>query len=165
MSNRFSSIFFCLLLSLFFVQSVTAQSSGAEKQKILTVVQTLFDAMAKADSAKAAELFLKNGHTYRVEREEERTVKIRESAHSSFISRIGSWEPGSVVERMWDSQVLAEDGIAMVWAPYDLHVDGEFSHCGVDLFSLIKTEAGWKIADITYSVKQDSCKKKSSEQN
>ena len=42
----------------------------------------------------------------------------------------------------------------MVWLPYDLYVDGEWSHCGVDTFTLVHTEAGWRIASMAWSVGQ-----------
>lgn len=58
---------------------------------------------------------------------------------------------------MWDAQVLLDENIAMAWTYYDLHVDGQFSHCGINLVSLIKTDDGWKISDITYNVKREQC--------
>lgn len=41
--------------------------------------------------------------------------------------------------------------------PYDLHVDGNFSHCGTNLISLVKADDGWKITDITYNVRREEC--------
>jgi hypothetical protein len=46
-----------------------------------------------------------------------------------------------------------------VWAPYDLWVNKKFSHCGVDVFTLIKTNQGWKIASLVYTVEPDACEK------
>lgn len=137
-------ILFCLLIA---TPQAFSQSMD-DKKEVLKVVQTLFDAMNEADSVKAASVFLEDGHAYRVQGLTDKEVTVRESAHKNFLSRIGSWEKGSIVERMWDATVMIEDRIAMVWTPYDLYVNGNFSHCGIDLFSLIKTKKGWKIADI-----------------
>ena len=49
-------------------------------------------------------------------------------------------------ERIWNPEVRVHGLIATVWAPYDFWTDGKFSHCGVDLFDLIKTAEGWKIS-------------------
>lgn len=47
--------------------------------------------------------------------------------------------------------------MAMAWIPYDFHVNGEFSHCGVDIFSLIKIENDWKFISASYTVEKTEC--------
>lgn len=133
------------------VTVATAQDQN-EKNAVLETVQRVFDAMAEADSAKAASVFVDGGHTFRVDEE----GNLALSENSSFTQSIGNFEQ-EVIERMWDAKVLIDDNIAMAWTPYDLHVDGQFSHCGTNLISLIKTGDGWKITDITYNVKKEQC--------
>jgi len=64
-----------------------------------------------------------------------------------------------ITEKMREKDVKVEvhKGIAMFWAPYDLWIDKKFSHCGVDVFTLLKTKEGWKIVTIAYSVEPDGC--------
>lgn len=64
--------------------------------------------------------------------------------------------PGQdIVERGFDPEVRVSGTIAMVWYPYDLYIDGEWSHCGVDVFTLAHTgDAGWRIASLAWSVEQ-----------
>lgn len=59
-----------------------------------------------------------------------------------------------LIERGFDATVLVSGPIAMVWYPYDIYVDGAWSHCGIDIFSLVQTDEGWKIGSIVYSVEQ-----------
>ncbi|MDX1647010.1 MAG: hypothetical protein R3304_07685 [Longimicrobiales bacterium] len=59
-----------------------------------------------------------------------------------------------VVERGFDPEVLLSGPIATVWLPYDLYIDGAWSHCGVDVFTLFRTEEGWRIASVVYSIEQ-----------
>ena len=54
-------------------------------------------------------------------------------------------------ERYWDAAVLTDGNIASVWAPYDFFSNGKFSHCGVDLFYLVKENKEWKIAHFGYT--------------
>ena len=54
-------------------------------------------------------------------------------------------------ERYWDAAVLTDGNIASVWAPYDFFRNGKFSHCGVDLFYLVKESKEWKIAHFGYT--------------
>lgn len=73
-----------------------------------------------------------------------------------FLDAIGSgkkvWK-----ERVWDIVVHEHGSIAVVWAPYDFHNDGVFSHCGYDSFSLIKTSAGWKISYVSDTRETSGC--------
>lgn len=140
---------------VFLLTGLITLSYGQEKDEdkaVLETVQKLFDAMAEADSAKAASLFIDGGHTFRVN--ESGVVNLGEN--SSFMESIENFEQ-VIVERMWNTKVLIDDNIAMVWTPYDLHIDGTFSHCGTNLISLIRNERDWKIADITYNVKRSTC--------
>lgn len=59
--------------------------------------------------------------------------------------------PGDIVERGFDAQVRVSGRIAAVWLPYDLYIDGAWSHCGVDALSLVKDEAEWRIVAMTWS--------------
>ena len=54
-------------------------------------------------------------------------------------------------ERYWDAVVLTDGNIASVWAPYDFFRNGKFSHCGVDLFYLVKENKEWTIAHFGYT--------------
>ena len=58
----------------------------------------------------------------------------------------------SLLERMWSPTVHINGRIAVVWTRYDFHVNGKFTHNGTDCFTLLKTDAGWKIASCVYSV-------------
>jgi hypothetical protein len=61
------------------------------------------------------------------------------------------------LERIWEPVVEVSGRIAMVWAPYDFHMQGSFSHCGIDVLAFLKMEEGWKVTSITYNVVQESC--------
>jgi hypothetical protein len=58
------------------------------------------------------------------------------------------------MERGWDGRVEVSGTLATVWLPYDFYIDGEWSHCGVDLFTMIRTDGEWLIASLTYTVEQ-----------
>jgi hypothetical protein len=61
------------------------------------------------------------------------------------------------LERMSKPKVMLQGSIAVLWAPYDFHRGGKFSHCGIDSVSLAKTEAGWKIAVVSFTVETEGC--------
>jgi hypothetical protein len=61
---------------------------------------------------------------------------------------------GDILERGFDAEVRVSGPIAMVWLPYDLYIDDEWSHCGVDVFSMVHVDDQWKISTMSWSVLQ-----------
>ncbi len=59
-----------------------------------------------------------------------------------------------IIERGFDPEVRIAGTIAMVWLPYDLYADGRWSHCGIDLFTIVRVGRVWRIANLTYTVEQ-----------
>lgn len=59
-----------------------------------------------------------------------------------------------VVERGFNPQAMVNGGVAMVWYPYDLYVNGAWSHCGVDVFTFVKDGPTWRIASMAWSAEQ-----------
>jgi hypothetical protein len=41
--------------------------------------------------------------------------------------------------------------------PYDVYIDGRFSHCGVNNFSMLRSDDGWIIAGVVYSILVEDC--------
>ena len=44
--------------------------------------------------------------------------------------------------------------VGMVWMPYDLYLNGVWSHCGADVFTLVKADGKWSIVSIAWSAEQ-----------
>lgn len=59
-----------------------------------------------------------------------------------------------VVERGFSPEVRISGPIAMVWLPYDIYVNKAWSHCGVDVFTMLRTGTAWRIVNLSYSVEQ-----------
>ncbi len=62
-------------------------------------------------------------------------------------------------EVYWDPTVLVRGNIAVVWAEYSFDLNGKRSHCGIDVFNLLKIEGAWKVTGIQYTVEPDNCPK------
>ena len=60
-------------------------------------------------------------------------------------------------ERIHDVRTEQDQGLASVWARYDLFVDGTLSHCGVDAFHLVRTAEGWRILQIADTRTTEGC--------
>ena len=142
-----------LLVLLFIPSSVQAQSE--EEEAVVAAVQHLFDAMAVRDTLAARAVLLPEGRFYSI-RDTDDGPRVGSSTHREFLDQLST--PGADwLERLWNPTVLIHGRMAVVWAEYDFHRDGAFSHCGVDAFSLFKTADGWKIAGTTYTVEPTGC--------
>jgi hypothetical protein len=150
-------IYFCISLFLLISSSGFAQSAGPKKE-VLRVVQQLFDAMLTQDTLVASQVLMPDGQFYAVQHKGD-SVQVGRRTHGQFIRSLVNKER-VIDERMREKEVVVQihQQLAMVWAPYDLWVNKTFSHCGVDIFTLIQTTKGWKIASLAYTIEPNGCK-------
>ena len=73
-----------------------------------------------------------------------------------FIATLGSTKQ-RLLERMWNPTVFLQGSLAVVRAPYDFHIDGAFSHCGVDVFTLVRSKSEWRVTHVVYTVQRQNC--------
>lgn len=131
---------------------VTAQSQTArndDKKEALAVVDRLWEAMrAKSfDGIKA--LFTPDGHFVAIDkpRDGKGISKTRVFQGDAFAKMISEAKAPEFVERMPQPVVNVYGDLATVSGRYTFHVGDEFSHCGTNTFNLVRTEAGWRIAN------------------
>ena len=126
-----------------------------DRAAVVDMVQAFFDAMTARDADAMKSLLTSDGIIYGYREGPDGLVVMRPT-HESYAD--GLREPGpELIERFWDPTVLLHSRMAAVWTPYDLFVDGEFSHCGIDNFNFLKTDDGWKITGIVFSMERDNC--------
>lgn len=144
----------CISLCILFQVAQLHAQQKPEEKKVLQVAQQFFDALEKQDAAAFQRIFLTDAHNYYVV-EENDSLRVGSQRSLSY-----KFKPGQIIkERMRPAavRVLLDDAVATVWAPYDLWINDRFSHCGVDVFTLIKTAHGWKIASLAYTIERDPC--------
>ncbi|HEY1060688.1 MAG TPA: nuclear transport factor 2 family protein [Daejeonella sp.] len=144
---------FLLILLLTSINSFAQKTQNPEEKEILLKVQQFFDALEKQDTVLFKSTLLTNGQVWAIS-EKENAAKYSMRQFSDFMKTLIN--PARVIqERMLSSEVKIHDRIAMAWVPYSLDISGKFSHCGVDLFTFLKTDEGWKIATAAYTIEQD----------
>lgn len=144
-------LFFCFLL---LISTLSLAQPASEKKEVLQVVGQFFDALEKQDTLAWNNVFLKDARNYFIGL---RNDTLRAGMQDPFNFR---FRKGQIIkERMRDKGVSVQihEKIAMVWAPYDLWVNDTYSHCGVDVFTLLKTSAGWKVASCSFTIEKDGC--------
>ena len=133
-------------------QSATA----VDRAGVLDAIEVFFSSMTAKDVEMAKSVLEPQGRFFSARTARDGTRSVRTFTNQEYLDGLAG---GTAIqrERIWDPQVLVHGDIASVWAPYDFHVDGAFSHCGVDSFDLIRTADGWKITGGVYTVQPEGC--------
>ena len=85
----------------------------------------------------------------------DRNGAVSYTSAEDFAMRIAGIER-HLDERMWDWEVRIDQHLAHLWTKYDLLVDGEFSHCGIDSFDLLLVNGSWKIVHLADTRNRDA---------
>lgn len=145
-----------LVLGLTLSHPLAAQPTPAltPADSVTAVVQEFFRAMQARDSAGLRSTITPDATAWAITSGSNKTPAARPL--SDFPADLVRGDR-RLLERMWTPTVLVHRETAVVWTPYDFHVNGTFSHCGVDAFSLVRGEGRWRIAAITYTVERQGC--------
>ena len=85
--------------------------------------------------------------------------EIRTEKVSGFATQVGKSEKNSLDERFTIKNILIDENMASVWAPYEFYYQGKFSHCGVNNIQMVKEKGFWKINYIIDNRRKENCKK------
>ncbi|HJO02363.1 MAG TPA: nuclear transport factor 2 family protein [Acidobacteriota bacterium] len=139
-----------ILGAVLVVSPASAQQAGSERALVQAVAEAALQAISDEDMIAFTDLMVDDAITVSIA---ERDGEVRYSVRSRAESR-ASKPQTDILERGFDPEISISGPVATVWLPYDLYVDGEWSHCGVDTFTLVRTDAGWRIASMAWSVEQ-----------
>jgi hypothetical protein len=140
-------------IALLLLAGLPAMAADAEEKPVLAAVQTLFDGMASHNPEMVKSVMTPDARAVGVRNDKVGTARSRDELAQAIA---GGTAP--ILERIWEPKVLVRGKIANVWAEYDFHSNGKFTHCGIDTFLLVKTEEGWKIFSLTYTMETEGCK-------
>lgn len=129
---------------------VLGQDTPTERARVLAVADSALLAITQGNMAMLTDLMLPEAMLMPTVT---RDGSVRYSVRSRAEQRASTGYAG-VVERGWGGEVRISGPVAMVWLPYDLYRGGEWSHCGVDVFTLVKHEGVWRIATLVWSSEQ-----------
>jgi hypothetical protein len=141
-----------VLLLLFSACAFLFARPATGENEAIAAVQQLFDAMATHNADGARMLFTAGATLVAVRA----NGAVSTSTSEEFVAHVGAAKEGWL-ERMWNPRVLIHGGLAVVWADYDFHLGGKFSHCGVDSVTLVNISGGWKISGIAYTMETSGC--------
>lgn len=139
-----------LASALLFSPALHAQSTPDERAAVLAVTDSALARISRVDLVGFTDLMLDSAVIFTAaEREGGVMVGFRRRAADR-----AAVVTGTFTERGFRPEVLVSGPMAMVWLPYDFYRNGAWSHCGVDVFTLVKAGGQWRIATLAYTVQQ-----------
>ncbi len=145
----FTFAFSMLLVSLSF-----AQTAEAEVQK---VIESLFDGMRAKNTSQIAGVFSENAIMQTIALTAD-GPQVKNGSVADFIQRIGSSPAETQLdERILGYEIKIDGPMATAWTPYEFYANGNFSHCGVNSFQLVKLAEGWKVVYIIDTRRKEAC--------
>lgn len=135
-----------MIFSLF-VSNVCAQN--ADSKAASEIPDRLFAAMKAKNFEEIRAVFTPEGQLVAIDkpRDGKGISKTRVFTAESFAKTISEAKGADFIEKMLDKDVKISGDLAMVSGRYTFFVGEKFSHCGTNTFNLVRTEAGWKIAN------------------
>jgi hypothetical protein len=136
--------------------SLPAGHQSDEETAVLAAMDRYMTAISANDLEAMGALQTPEGMTYRAQVTEGGDMEIVAHPNSYWIDP--SRDDGRAYrERYWSPTVLIRGGIAVVWAPYEFWIDGETSHCGVDVFNFVKIDGVWRVSNSMWTVEPNAC--------
>lgn len=130
------------------------RAQSADSAAVLVVVDRLFTAMAQRDTSAAHAVLAPRSQIVAIRGDTATAPRVQ--TDTAFVRALGAGH-GQLRERIWSPTVLIRGPLATVWAPYDFSVDGQRTHCGVDVFTLMRIDAVWRVVGIAYTVERSGC--------
>lgn len=112
------------------------------------IIDKLWEAMRTKNADGIRALFAPEGQFVAIEktRSGEGLSKTRVFNGETFTKLIVEGK-GEYVERMPKPEVKIFGDAALVFGRYTFHLGDKFSHCGTNIFNLIRIKKGWRIAN------------------
>jgi hypothetical protein len=151
-----SSLTIAALALIVTARGASAQSPRTANDSVVAAVNEFFRAMTARDTAATNRIQIADGVMFAM-RVQGDSAPISRRSSDAWVRQLAATRD-TLVERMWNPIVQVHGPLATVWAPYDIHRNGQFVHCGIDAFTLLRTPTGWKIASIAYTAEPQGCK-------
>lgn len=128
----------------------TASAAQDQRVAVMAVVDSAMHFINIGDGARLSDLMTAEAQVYAASTRSGQPGFRMRTAESQRAA--GRRDP--IIERGFSPDVRIAGTIAVVWLPYDLYANNAWSHCGVDVFTLVLVGEHWRIANLTYSVEQ-----------
>ena len=148
--RKYISVCACLCLIVFNTQAQSTVDS------VKATINKLFAAMKNGDSKSLLECFT-NGAILQTIAEKDANVSVQTEDIKQFADFVSAQKQGDADERITFDLIKTDGALSTVWTPYQFYFKGEFSHCGVDSYQLVRINGEWKIQYLIDTRRKTNC--------
>lgn len=146
-----------IIASLVFLIASSASAQTAA-DSVKQVVNKLFTAMKTSDAQLLQACFADSAVLQTIAVNKEGKTIVRNESVAAFAASISKAPAGALDERIEFDMVKTDAALAIVWTPYQFYLNGNFSHCGVNSFQLVRFNGQWKIQYLIDTRRRTGCR-------
>ena len=146
-----------ILLLLISTSSTISVFAQQEEMAVKTTINQLFAGMRNADSTAVFTAFAPGAIMQTIVQSKEGKTSVRQNPVAGFASYVGKQAKGAADEQIVFETIKVDGDLAIAWTPYRFIFNGNFSHCGVNTFTLVKLDGVWKINYIIDTRRKENC--------
>ena len=147
--------YFIILTSV--ISLTIAASAQSAEDSVKAVVNQLFDGMKNANATLLRQAFADSAIMQTITLTKEGRTSVQTEEVKDFADFVSKQSKGAADERISFETIKIDGPLAFVWAPYKFYYKGQFSHCGVDAFHLVRFNGAWKIQYLIDTRRKQGC--------
>lgn len=142
-----------VLLCLVFFSLSLSLSAQEEKLEVKSVIELFFKGLNSKDTAVVKSSLYAGSRLETVVEKGE--VQVQEVDVEEFLKQLARAGDARFEEVILSYDIHVDDQMAQAWLPYEFYNEGKMSHCGVNMFTLVRLAEGWKIHHIIDTRRKD----------
>lgn len=149
--------YYLLCAALFSASLNMAQT--AEQNRVKATIEQFFEGFHEGDTSKMRSVMMPKVimQTAYINTEGEGVLVDNEGANQLLNAIANRPDHQKWDERLLNFDIKIDANLANAWVDYEFWFNGNFSHCGVNSFHLVKTEGRWKIIYLIDSRRKIDC--------
>ncbi len=144
-----------IILSISLSFSIFAQKAD-DKIAAQSVISTMFAEMANHNPDAIKAVYTPEALLVALIKNKEGKTAVRYFSGEAF-SKNFAVKKNEIREDMYEMKTEVLGDLALIHGRYVFFSDGKVSHCGVNAFHLVHTDAGWKIGGASSTIEPNGC--------
>lgn len=144
-------------LSAMLLLSVPRLFAQTPVDSVKMTIGKLFAAMKNSDSQAVRNCFSDSAIMQTIARDKDGNNLIKTEKVTEFAKVIAYMPKDAADERISFDMVKIDGALATAWTPYKFYLNGQFSHCGVNSFQLVRMNGQWKIQYLIDTRRKQPC--------
>lgn len=127
------------------------------EDSVKAAVNKLFEGMKNSDGGIISSAFGDSAVLQTIAGTSDGKTIIRSQKLNEFAAQVAKAPKGALDERIEFGSIKIDGPLASVWTPYKFYYNGQFSHCGVNSFQLVRFNGVWKIQYLIDTRRKQPC--------